>query len=242
MKIYTLIKAIFTIKNIGAYYKDFKGKSNGEYTLNLYNQLKITLRANTSDRLIFNDIFLRNEYDLTLVKKDGIIIDVGSHIGLAAIYFSKKTNNIECFEPSKENFKLLKKNIEQNKLKIKLNNLAVSNKNGQIDLYSGNSFDTISTSSKTGDHYKVNTIDAKQITKKYEEIDLLKIDCEGEEFNIIPRLELNKINNIVMEYHLKNRKKEALNAIIVLLKKNKFLIEKKEYHKELGLIIARKIK
>lgn len=61
---------------------------------------------------------------------------------------------------------------------------------------------------------------------RLDSIDLLKLDCEGGEFDILFNLtdsNIDKIDNIVMEYHDKATKYTHLD-IIRFLEKNKFKV------------------
>ncbi len=74
-----------------------------------------------------------------IVKKGDIIVDIGAHIGYYSLLFAKIVGNkgkVYAFEPDKNNFKLLMKNIKTNGY----NNIipvekALSNKNQKIRLY-----------------------------------------------------------------------------------------------------------
>ena len=78
--------------------------------------IKIMLRVNSTDLMAFTHVWLLKEYERPgfEIKNNDIIIDIGGHIGLFALYSSQfcKSGKIYCFEPIKENFDMLKSNIE----------------------------------------------------------------------------------------------------------------------------------
>ena len=79
---------------------------------------KIKIRVNSTDLMALTHVWLIQEYhhdDFNIETKD-IIIDVGAHIGLFALYASQfcKNGKIICYEPIKENYELLLENIKQN--------------------------------------------------------------------------------------------------------------------------------
>ena len=82
--------------------------------------LKIKIRTNSTDLMALTNVWLSQEYDLKKfnLKKDCIIIDIGAHIGLFALFSSKLCPNgkIFCYEPVKENFELLEQNIQLNNI------------------------------------------------------------------------------------------------------------------------------
>jgi len=73
-----------------------------------------------------------------IVKKNQIVIDIGSSIGYYTLLCSRLVGSkgkVYAFEPSLKKFKILQKNIEVNDYKnVIAENIAVSNQNSEIDL------------------------------------------------------------------------------------------------------------
>ena len=87
-------------------------------------------------------ILLKKSKSATLylfeILEDDVIIDIGGHIGLFALYASLSSPNgkIISIEPHPENFSLLKENMINNNLhKIILVNKAITNSNKNIELF-----------------------------------------------------------------------------------------------------------
>src|SRR5258706_10907179 len=98
------------------------------------------LRVGTSDKLILWVIWKRKEYfDKRLsIHPDDIVLDLGAHIGLFSVYASKKAlkGKIYAFEANPDNYKLLLKNINLNKLKnVTTKHVAVTNHNSNTQLH-----------------------------------------------------------------------------------------------------------
>lgn len=211
---FVLASKLFTqTKNPLSYILDYLKMKNGPFVIVLKNGIKLLLRPKTTDRMILNDIIFRNIYlkNLTL-EKDSVIVDIGAHIGIFSILCAKIASNgkIFSFEPEKENFSYLLKNIKLNNLKnVYPFRLAIGNKNGYRNLYVCKE-DNLGKHSFYFDFYaskkeKVRCIDIKNMLKLIgEKIDLLKIDCEGCEYEIFSNLNSEffyKIRNIVVEIH-----------------------------------------
>jgi hypothetical protein len=85
-----------------------------EFVLN-QTMVSLVLRWNSSDFLVFSQVFIREEYrPLTELKQQTpMIIDAGSNIGCTSIYLSTfyKGAKIIAIEPDADNFKQLKKNF-----------------------------------------------------------------------------------------------------------------------------------
>ncbi len=168
------------------------------------------------------EIINNNEYELEkFVNMKTNIIDIGANCGIATIILGKQNpeSTIYSYEPDKDVFEILKKNIEVNNLKnIKIFNMAVSNNNKEkITLckhphYSGGNT-TYSDNNTFSNHFNCNVISydiictsLDKIINEYNlnEIGLLKIDCEGGEYDILYDFSLLKtkiIKNIVGEFH-----------------------------------------
>ncbi len=73
-----------------------------------------TLRNDTSDTHTFFQVFLNNEYGISIPFVPKLIIDGGANIGLFALKMKQKFPSVKiiCIEPDEENFALLQKNME----------------------------------------------------------------------------------------------------------------------------------
>ena len=169
------------------------------------------------------EIVNRNEYvlDKFTGQQNKVFIDIGANIGIATIIMAKLNPQsiVYSFEPFEKAYTLLLKNIIANKLtNVKPFNLAVSNKaNKKLTLSIFNTMsganstysdpDKFSSFWKTAEVIKeVDCIyfDKILVDNKIKEIYLLKIDCEGAEFDIIYDSDFFKnkiVKNMVGEFH-----------------------------------------
>lgn len=153
-----------------------------------------------------------NEYDFNIDFKEGdIVIDIGANVGIVSILLAKKFPflKIYSFEPLKENYDNFIKNIELNNIPkgvITAENKAVT-KDGRLITMSINSAnkggssttDVISVNSiMTKENSQVESITLEEIFKKYNinKLKLLKIDCEGSEYEILYNADTNLLKNI----------------------------------------------
>ena len=153
-----------------------------------------------------------NEYDFNIDFKEGdIVIDIGANVGMVSILLAKKFPflKIYSFEPLKENYDNFIKNIELNNIPkgvIIAENKAVT-KDGRLITMSINSAnkggssttDVISINSiMTKENSQVESITLEEIFKKYNinKLKLLKIDCEGSEYEILYNTDTNLLKNI----------------------------------------------
>lgn len=181
--------------------------------------LKISTFQYDTFKFLFEEIFLRNEYYFKNKKSSPIILDCGANIGLATVFFKFicPSSRIFSFEPDKQTFKLLKKNIAQNRFSdVTLVNAAVSDSNGLIDFYVGDVKKGALNMSTKSERNSKNKITVKSISLsefikehfKDKKIDFLKMDIEGAEVEVISDLHhngvLKNIEQGVIEYHHKS--------------------------------------
>lgn len=115
-----------------------------------------------------------------------VFIDAGANIGNHTVYFSKilKAGKVYCFEPQKEVFKILQKNIQANDVNAECYNNVLSDKSEKFSMDRFLSFNfgaTSFTSDKDG-QYESLTLD--DVCLK-DDIYAIKIDVEGHDFAVL---------------------------------------------------------
>jgi FkbM family methyltransferase len=149
------------------------------------------------------------------------VIDIGANQGWFTLRAASKGVKVVSFEPSKVNFGILLENVEQNQFShlVKCFNCAVSGNSGTTTFSQGidslgRLLSTTGTITETDTNrggvdkrsviVSTTTLDEIFETNKIEVCDLLKLDCEGSEYDIISATSLatlRKIRNIALEYH-----------------------------------------
>ena len=131
------------------------------------------------------------------VKSGNVVIDVGAHIGYYTLLFAnlvKDKGHVWAFEPSGENFKLLKKNIEVNGCQnVTLINKAVSNNSGLTKLYLSKTSQADHKTYDAGDPRSFIEVSAVSLDDYFREfkgkVDFVKIDVQGSETKVISGME-----------------------------------------------------
>ena len=248
-KIRILFKAIKAIKNWQTYVSVYLNLVKSEYAvLEMKNGIKIKLRVNSTDLMAFTHVWLLQEYQRPGfdIKNSDVIIDIGGHIGLFALFSSQfcRDGRIYCFEPIKENFDMLKSNIELNKItNVTPVNAAVSSKDGTVTIYlnedkAGHSMYINGTNS-----VQVKSLSLANVFDSYglPHCNFLKVDCEGEEYQImnsLPASYFEKIEKICIEYHFVNTKPDLLENLISRLKSFSFIINTRDILPGIGFLYA----
>ena len=217
--------------------------------IEIKNGLKISLRTNSTDFMQFTTVWLQKEYGIEgfEINNDDVVIDVGAHIGLFALFASQNCKNgkIFCFEPIKDNFKILTENVHLNNLKnVHLNNEVVSKEDGFVNIYLNKDQSGHSIYKKTSEKIRTKSVSLETFfIENITKCNFLKLDCEGAEYEIIESLSdksMKKIEKICLEYHDVNNKKEKLEKLISKLKANFFDIVIEKGDDGMGFIFAKK--
>lgn len=182
---------------------------------------------------LYKDIFIFCEYDFTSAHNRPFIIDCGSHIGVSTLFFKHKfpESKILCFEPNIQNYKILRKNIEVNKLSgVTMINAAVSNKKGVVKFYVPENKEkswSWGGSLIKGKDSRISFSVSSVLLSSYinKTVDLLKIDIEGAEASVIKEVgsKLRKVKEIYIEFHaFKGLTRISADTIYNLLEKYGF--------------------
>lgn len=136
-------------------------------------------------------VFLEKIKSLGKTKFDNIF-EIGVYQGYSSCFFSKISNKVFLFEPLKEMFPTIRKNLELNQLNnVELTNCAVSNYNGKAKFYkySIKGWSSLvqhdACSLKDVSETDVITIDSFCEKNAITHVDLLSIDAEGNEYSIL---------------------------------------------------------
>ena len=212
--------------------------------------LKIKIRVKSTDLMALTNVWMINEYDVDgfEINSSDIIIDVGAHIGLFSLLVSQfcKTGKIFSFEPIRENFDLLVSNLALNHIEnVFPFNVGVSKKSGKLNLFLNNDQSAHSIFPKGSESITVEATSLQKIfdEKQISSCKLLKLDCEGAEYDIIDSLPveyLDKIQNMAIEYHLADTKPELIKNLILKIKNAGFKIKTGPHYNDMGFLIARK--
>ena len=212
--------------------------------------LRIKIRVRSTDLMALTNVWMINEYDVEdfEINTNDTVIDIGAHIGLFSLLVSQlcKTGKILSFEPVSENFDLLVSNLKLNRIENILPfNMAVSKNSGRLDLFLNNDQSAHSIFSKSSESISAESTSLQKIfdENKISSCKLLKLDCEGAEYQIIDSLPseyLDKIQNIVMEYHLADTKPELVKSLILKIENAGFKIKTRPHYNDMGFLIARK--
>jgi FkbM family methyltransferase len=172
----------------------------------------LNIRANGCDWRLVEEIFAEGGYTAE-ARNSKRILDLGGNIGLASVFFAKQFPEAQicCVEPIPDNLLILRKNIDDNMLDVRVIAAAVGVQDGrtQFSLSSDPRCHAASDSKvvvdPTGIKIDVDVISVPSLMRMmgWDEFDLLKIDIEGGEVEVLggrPQW-LTKVRYIIGEGH-----------------------------------------
>jgi FkbM family methyltransferase len=159
------------------------------------------------DLLTVNEIFCRNDY---LADKDiKVVLDIGSNIGISALYFLARNQFSKCYlyEPDARNVAKLKQNLARLTDRYILDERAVSDENGVVKFgieptgrYGGIGI-ARATDSISVQCVHINAV-LEEILAREKYINILKLDTEGVEIRTVKAIRnslLERIGKIYLE-------------------------------------------
>jgi FkbM family methyltransferase len=180
----------------------------------------------------FVEVFALRAYDVPGVMWTQVrrIVDVGANVGAATLWFAREapTATVVAVEPASRTSSTLSHNIRANRLqgRVRVVAAALAGRSGGVELeQAGPSVSRRTREPPTGSVEQVPALSLEDLLNRcaLPEVDLLKLDCEGAEFDALlsttdPVLRRNRV--IVGEYHSKNR--TELERLISRLQKAGF--------------------
>jgi FkbM family methyltransferase len=211
-------------------YKNYKFIKLNEFTIYYNNE--------ESAKQTIEEVFNNKCYQFKTTKRVPVIIDAGSNIGIATLFFKATypEAKIICFEPDPNTFEILKINVHVNHLKdITLINAAVSCIDGEVDFYGqidvnepdtrGNSIINLWGQQRDiCNEIKINSVKLSSYIN--DEIDFLKLDIEGAEEQVLSELsdKIKFCKSMAIEFHESEQLNyiNNINRIEKILKQHKF--------------------
>src|SRR5208282_715351 len=160
---------------------------------------------------LFEEIFLRRDYEFVAPSERPLIVDCGSNIGVALLFFKRlyPKARVVAFEPSAATFGALERNVAANGLQdVELHNVALHEAAGELTLYEdpahpGSGKNSLQAERAGG---RPCVVDARPLSEFVcERVDFLKMDIEGAEEGVLAELaqsgRLKLVQQMVIEYH-----------------------------------------
>jgi FkbM family methyltransferase len=156
------------------------------------------------DLLTVNEVFCRHDY--LADEKTRVVVDIGSNIGISALYFLTRNSTCRCYlyEPDPRNLARLRTNLAAYGSRYALHPVAVANHSGMVDFGTEPSGRYGGIGLRLTESIQVQCVDINvvlaQVLHREEQIDILKIDTEGAELDIVQAIRRDYLERIQRIY------------------------------------------
>jgi FkbM family methyltransferase len=162
-------------------------------------------------RYLYREVFAEREYWFSAETTRPVILDCGSNIGMAVLFFKALYPDAEitAFEPAPWACAAIEETIQANGLRdVTLHNAALAEQDGVLELYHdpnhpGSAVMSVFRERMPGETVRVSAVRlSRYVTKP---VDFLKLDVEGSELPVLRELvasgAVGRIRQMVIEFH-----------------------------------------
>lgn len=197
----------FTLPGIENYYNRY----SSQYVRKIYNLVSENEKeviSSLMNEFTSNKIYVNDFID---IEENDVVVDIGFNYGIFSINcLSKNPKKIVGFEPNTKLCNIFDENFYDDR--IRLINIAVSDENKVIKFHE-NKYSVMNTvkdnlvNDNTQYSYEIHALGINNLIKKYnlDNIDYLKVDCEGSEYEIFESISddylTNNVRKIAIEFH-----------------------------------------
>ncbi|MDQ3767104.1 MAG: FkbM family methyltransferase [Actinomycetota bacterium] len=177
--------------------------------------------ADRADYVILDEVLVAEAYDLPELREPRAIVDLGANVGASVAFFHLRYPQaiILACEPSPAVFSRLQQNVGAMK-NVSLRRTAVTDRNGSLPFRVSD--ESLMSSLDLSGPGRVVTVEARtlddlMVDLSLDELDLLKIDIEGAEFDVLRSFSgLDRTRAVVGEVHL-DLMEQSLDEFFALL-------------------------
>ncbi len=202
----------YLLRMPGAYrnwWSAFLPKLGISVVLELRRGPRYLVRAKSTDLSVLNEMFLMNPYlgsGYVSLPPNGVVVDVGANMGDFAMQAAAICSHglVIAVEPMSKDVR----QIELNRLlngfdHVRIAHLALGNCEGQIEIHSQGAQSSAFWGEGATERVRLTTLGKLMSEMSIDHVDVLKMDCEGAEWQILPAAEdvLPRIRQICMEFH-----------------------------------------
>lgn len=206
--------------------------------------------------LILKEVFIDGIYNV-FTPENFCLVDIGMNVGITSLFFANKSNcdSVIAFEPFEKTRALAQKNFLLNTVssKIEIRNYGVGYPPRELEVkysmeYKGSvGINGLASYIMPQSELDKELLEIRDVSDAINSIIennnnvILKIDCEGAEYEILNRLDalkiLPNIKYLMIEWHI-----EGPHYLIDILNRNNFFVLSfNENEKDIGMIYAYKI-
>ncbi|MBA2244504.1 MAG: FkbM family methyltransferase [Gemmatimonadota bacterium] len=165
--------------------------STADYICHLRDGSSFEVRGGTDDRHVIFELAVQQIYPVAITPGD-VVIDVGAHIGCFTVMAARRGARVLSFEPVPTNFARLQRNVERNGIEgALLFPVALSERREEREIFLPDDRSHSGRFSlhlgRGGETLRISCLSLDEVVEEHavERIDLLKLDCQGSEYEIL---------------------------------------------------------
>jgi FkbM family methyltransferase len=202
----------------------------------------LVVRNNHGDVYVLVEVFVHKAYEQLIQRfgRVGVVVDIGANIGAFTLAVSSTAGRVVAVEPDPGTFSILTKNIEANQLSNSVDaiNVAVggvsrraaflSDRNNSVLCALESAVAACDSKTATRVEVEVLTLGALFDRCDVQHCDLLKIDCEGSEYELLVksnREAFERVRAVIMEVHKQSETGEEIRGIVNWLEESGMAVE-----------------
>lgn len=210
MYVWYCLKSVLLFKDpVFVLYHYFTSRPPSKKVVELRSGLQVYLSDHPADLITTFLVFVKEDYGK--VRPGSTVIDIGANIGAFSLYAAYcGATKVLSFEPNAEAYRQLQRNIAENHLEstITPRQLFVGSGAGNTVRFpvAASPYNAALPDDDPTDSEQVQTTDLPGILADNHlgRVNLLKLDCEGSEYDIVPGTDSSvwrKIQAVRMEFH-----------------------------------------
>ncbi len=204
------------------------GFLNGVRLLVREGETRLWIRPFSLDWFVLKEIFERNIYAAE-IKRGDLVLDIGAHIGLFSIYAATLGARVLAFEPDPRNLEVFRDNLAMNGFskEVSVTQAAVWTERGFKEMYftrnaGNNSFYSFGSWVHLAE---VRCVSFNEILDGIDgDVQVVKMDIEGTEYDIIREADLSRVRQICLEYHTHSGLEARVPSLLAKLKDQGFKV------------------
>jgi FkbM family methyltransferase len=186
-----------------------RAKFGSGVVLELRNGLRYRVRPHTTDLAVINEAFLLDPYlgaGHIVLPEDAVVLDVGANIGDFTLQAARRcpSGRVVAIEPLGEHVRIIGNHVAMNGIRnVTCIQAALGGEDGESLIAHNGSCSRTDANGTGAEKVPLKTLLSVMQEQGLDQIDLLKMDCEGAEWDILPGAEsvLPRVRQICMEFH-----------------------------------------
>ena len=186
----------------------FQSKLGADVVLELRDGTRFQLQARTTDLAAVNEAVILNPYlssGAIVLSDDATVVDIGANIGDFTVLVARRCprGRVLAVEPVARSAKVIAAQVALNRLSNVTIVHAALGAASRIAAIGDAGMSSRLVDGGSGDAVPVVTLERLMTEHQIGTVDLLKLDCEGAEWDILPAAEavLPRVRQITMEFH-----------------------------------------